>query len=1153
MMEIPGYSIIRELGRGGMATVYLAKQERLGRKVALKVMQPLPNTGDDFTARFIKEGRIIAQLQHPKIVTIYDFDIVDGYHYFSMEHLPNGTLSDAILKGMSPERAVEITCGIAEALAVAHDHGVIHRDIKPQNVLFRADGTPVLTDFGIARAAGAGADMTQVTNFGMIIGSPRYMSPEQSQSKPVDARSDLYSLGVAFYEMLTKELPYQANDVVSLAMKHCSAPLPVLDEPLKRYQPILEKLLAKRPEDRFGSAQELISALNTVEAGGHIETEARADATRLVGTSSHKGARTASTQSDKQKTQTRGRSRLPMLAGIGVTAALVGALGWYLLNSHDGVSQPPFELPEATGPRSPGAKNYETLAFEHLSEGEFQESLQVLRLALTQFPGDPRLEALKARAEAQLEAQDDQLKATALLEADKLEEAEALIAAGLERVEDHPGLLRLREQLVQRRQQKEAEQVAALEQQAEQALSQGNLSEGMRLIEDALRIQPDNSSARAIAGRIEAALEEEKTVAQLIEQSKRLIADDLLPRALELIDKGLADAPEHPELIDLQKTVAEQLLRNAKQLADSAEEAAANGRFQEALAAIEHALELAPNSPAIEAAQQRILDGQRREKVDQLFEQARQALAERRLQDALAIADQGLGLEPDNLGLFTFREIIKSEVETETRTQQAAQQIRALLDQDQRDEALSLVERALQRDPESSKLAALKSEILVRQKKRKSEQIQEFLRQASGLYREGQLDAAQQITQQGLEVAPDHASLLSLATLIDQALLARASLEQQLSTCAADLAGPADPKAEVDALSKAARCYQAVLESDRSNQQALGQLGQVRNRLSERFAERLKQGDFDTAGLAIIALENLDPSASSLSELRANLTRQLALMPRTVAIPAGCFQMGSPPSEPARESDEEPARICLEPFELAVRETTVADFQRFVAETGYQTDAEQAVGGAPGCYTLDLESAGDTWAYHPWASWRRPNKYQEPRADLPVSCVSRNDAEAYIRWLNERTGGDYRLPTEAEWEYAARAGTTNSRFWGEAVDATSCEYANAADKGHEWNDGFPCNDGHEWVAPVGAYGPNPWGLHDVLGNLSEWTCSTYKHSYQGAESRCADADSRDPVSLRGGGWNSGPEALRSAYRNRNYPESRYSFVGFRLAKEATDH
>ena len=676
----------------------------------------------------------------------------------------------------------------------------------------------------------------------------------------------------------------------------------------------------------------------------------------------------------------------------------------------------------------------------------------------------------------------------------------------------------------------------------------------MRLIEDALQLQPGDQDAKALAARIEVALEKEKTLAQLVEQAKRLVADDLLPRALALIDKGLERAPEHPELLDLKKVVAEQLLRAARQLAETAEEAATEGRFQKAFGAIEHALELAPDNPEILAAKQQILDQQREVEVDKLFEQARQALAERRLQEALDFANEGLGRQPDNLGLFTFREIIEAEVEAEARIQKAAQQIREQLDDDQLEQALALTERALQRDPESSKLSALKSEILVRQKKRKPEQVQELLRQASSRYREEKFDAALQLTKQGLELAPDHASLLSLEGLITEALRKRALLEQQFVSCEVILAGSADakPKVEVDALASAGLCYQAVLESDASNTRAQSRLGPIRDRLTQRFEQHLRQDDVDTAALAMTALERLGLSASRLTQMRAALTRKLALVPRTVPLTAGCFQIGSADSEPAREADEGPARVCVEPFAIARYEIRRADFQHFVDDTDYKTDAERGVGGAPGCYTLDLESPGETWAYHPWASWRSPNKYQAPRGDLPVSCISRDDALAYINWLNERTSGGYRLPTEAEWEYAARAGTTSSRFWADGSDEQACEYANIADTGNEWSDGFACDDGYEWAAPIGAHAANPWGLHDILGNLSEWTCSTYQQDYLGAELLCADADSRDPISLRGGAWNSGPDALRSAYRNRNYPESRYSFVGFRLVKEVAD-
>jgi len=239
----------------------------------------------------------------------------------------------------------------------------------------------------------------------------------------------------------------------------------------------------------------------------------------------------------------------------------------------------------------------------------------------------------------------------------------------------------------------------------------------------------------------------------------------------------------------------------------------------------------------------------------------------------------------------------------------------------------------------------------------------------------------------------------------------------------------------------------------------------------------------------------------------------------------------------------------VDSFLLGQREVTIEEFARFVDETGYKTDAERGVGGQYGCYALDRENTGDSWRYQTWANWRTPNKYQDSRPDHPVACVSWNDAHAYAAWLSRETGRVFRLPTEAEWEYAARAGTTSARYWGNDAGPSACRHASVADTGHGWAEGFPCDDEYEWVASVGRFDANPWGLFDVLGNVWEWTCSNYDASYGGAEKACGADASDDPKVLRGGAWNSGPAPVRSAYRNRNYPESRYSFVGFRLLQE----
>ena len=186
-----------------MAAVYLAIQESLDRPVALKVLTD-PDS-PEFSERFVNEGRIIASLVHGNIVTVHDVGIAEGLHYISMEYVDGGDLRTRIADGQSPEAALDLAARMADCLGFAHRKGVIHRDLKPANILFRRDGTPLLTDFGIAKNQRLDSDLTAT---GKIVGTPRYMSPEQALGKPVDGRSDLYSLGVVLYEMLTGEPPY---------------------------------------------------------------------------------------------------------------------------------------------------------------------------------------------------------------------------------------------------------------------------------------------------------------------------------------------------------------------------------------------------------------------------------------------------------------------------------------------------------------------------------------------------------------------------------------------------------------------------------------------------------------------------------------------------------------------------------------------------------------------------------------------------------------------------------------------------------------------------------------------------------------------------------------------------------------------------------
>ncbi len=267
--SIPGYEIGEMIGEGGFAKVFLAEQVSLQRDVALKVVAPELASDEEFCQRFLKEGRIVAQLsEHPNIITIHDIGCHQDCYYMSMEFIGGGTLSEKIRAGEVNTPAAYIR-EIAKALAAAHRQGFVHRDIKPANILFKLDGTPVLTDFGIAKSL-SGA--TQLTQAGFAVGTPDYMSPEQAMSKTLDGRSDLYSLGVVFYETLTGKKPFTGEDAFSVAVKHINEPPPPLPPEHARFQPLLDRLLAKKPEDRYANAEEFLADLDRVSPPGS-ETE----------------------------------------------------------------------------------------------------------------------------------------------------------------------------------------------------------------------------------------------------------------------------------------------------------------------------------------------------------------------------------------------------------------------------------------------------------------------------------------------------------------------------------------------------------------------------------------------------------------------------------------------------------------------------------------------------------------------------------------------------------------------------------------------------------------------------------------------------------------------------------------------------------------
>ena len=273
--------------------------------------------------------------------------------------------------------------------------------------------------------------------------------------------------------------------------------------------------------------------------------------------------------------------------------------------------------------------------------------------------------------------------------------------------------------------------------------------------------------------------------------------------------------------------------------------------------------------------------------------------------------------------------------------------------------------------------------------------------------------------------------------------------------------------------------------------------------------------------------------------------------PQLLVVPAGGFVMGSDDGEADRSEGPRHAVRFSRAFALARTETTVAAFRRFIDATGYAV--------APGCRVHELAASPRghvEWQDDPGKGWREPGFVQPGGEDLPVVCVGRTDALAYVDWLRRSTGKPYRLPSEAEWEYAARAGSAGIYSWGSNAD-NGCAYANLYDrKAHallEFAWGFAdCDDGFAELAPVGSRKPNAWGLHDMLGNVWEWTADCYREAYVKAR---GDGSAEPPAadcrlwSVRGGGWMTRPSRQRLTFRGRDPNDARYNYFGFRVARD----
>src|SRR4051794_4132462 len=314
------YEVEELIGHGGMSSVYKARDSLLERHVALKVLHEQYSGDDDFVERFKREARSVAQLQHPNIVTVIDRVEEDGRQFIVFEYIEGENLKERVVRQgrLDVREALGIAVEVARGLAFAHENGLVHRDVKPQNVLLNGDGRAKVTDFGIARTV----DVDGMTQTGTVLGTSNYIAPEQASGQPVDAHTDVYSLGAVLYELLTGEVPFPGDNFVAVAMKHINEPPPDLmeqrpDVPL-RVAGIVDRALQKDPDDRFASMHDFAAEL---DAALHDLGSPDADRTAIF---------PSPVVRESRPRHRRSRSRWPLLlsalALVAAAAVLAGVL-----------------------------------------------------------------------------------------------------------------------------------------------------------------------------------------------------------------------------------------------------------------------------------------------------------------------------------------------------------------------------------------------------------------------------------------------------------------------------------------------------------------------------------------------------------------------------------------------------------------------------------------------------------------------------------------------------------------------------------------------------------------------------------------------------------------------------------------------------------
>jgi len=849
-MEIPGYTVIRELGRGGMASVYLAVQESLHREVALKVMAPGFSTEPDFRERFLREGRRNAQLQHPHIVILYDAGYAADRYYIAMEYLRSGNLKDRMQAGVDMYSAIGYTKQIASALGYAHKNGIIHRDIKPLNIMFRDDSTAVLTDFGIAKAL---SDSNELTRTHMAIGTPYYMSPEQARGTGVDGRSDLYSLGILFYEMLVGERPYVGDEAVAIAIQHLTAPIPKLPDALAALQPVIDRVLAKAPEERYPDAAAFIGDLERLERElTQPAPTVRPAVSPMETTAPRESAPTTTT---KTVTLVIDRKRTALYAlGVVLVLSVAGGWWWTSRSTLDPQTLRTVQLLIEKAQRHVDASRLTAPAGDNAVE--FYREVLAL---------DPENEQALAGIDAVLGRLVEKAKAD--LRDGKLERALQVVKEGLEIDGDSKPLVALQSKIEQQREilvlvAKGREQLAA------NKLADPENDNAATSFRAALNL--DKDSAEALQGLAEVS-------GRLLEAARESLARGDLDESARLAEQGSGLDLERGAFDGLRKQIDERRRAAERQrlIAERLESAAKlksageliTPQDRNALRLYREVIELDPDNASAWAAIAEI------EKA--VVAEASAADKKEALESRIERVGVALRAFPENPQLASLEAELNAALAERRRTEQASDLVEAVelrlktgdLAETEVAELLARVDEAHRLDPSNSRVTSTRKRV-----------ISVLVGRAEAATEEGRPSDTIRLAELGLTADPKHKGLRKLLDEAKERIAADKARQQEIEKLlgiAGELAAGGKLVAPPDQNAYAA--YGKVLALDSENAEARRGRERVLGQLVERIEASRKAGDLDAALDAADAGLGVAPELDSLKELKQAIVAQQEL------------------------------------------------------------------------------------------------------------------------------------------------------------------------------------------------------------------------------------------------------------------------------------